>query len=237
MRLNKYIASCGICSRRDADKLIDEGRVTVDGNKPVMGMQVDDSNIVMVDGVRISLIKEKTVLAYYKEVGVVCSERDEHASKLITDVLKYPKRLTYAGRLDKDSEGLIIMTDDGDIIEAMMRGSKGHEKEYIVQVDKTVTEDFIKKMSDGIFLEELNVTTRKCTVSKIDENVFSIILTQGFNRQIRRMCDALGMKVISLKRIRVVNIRLNDLKPGEYREIEGKELSELYRACGMKAGS
>ncbi len=233
MRLNKYIASCGICSRREADKLIESGRVIVDGHVATPGIQVDESSTVEVDGNALVLNIEKTVLAYYKEIGVTCTEKDEHAEKTITEALDYPKRLTYAGRLDKDSEGLIIMTDDGDLIQAMMKGSNMHEKEYVVTVDKKITPRFIKEMSNGVYLEELDRTTRKCDVNINNDYSFNIVLTQGLNRQIRRMCEALGYNVISLKRIRVMNIELDDLKPGAYREVKDDELQKLYKMCGM----
>lgn len=233
MRLNKYIASCGVCSRREADKLIEAGRVTVDGELATPGVQVLDTSVVMVDGKAVTPNIEKTVLAYYKETGVTCTEKDEHAEKTITEALDYPKRLTYAGRLDKDSEGLIIMTDDGDLIQAMMKGSNMHEKEYVVTVDKKITPRFIKEMSGGVYLEELDRTTRKCDVTMNNDYSFNIVLTQGLNRQIRRMCEALGYNVISLKRIRVMNIELGDLQPGRYREIQGTELQKLYSMCNM----
>jgi 23S rRNA pseudouridine2604 synthase len=233
MRLNKYIASCGVCSRREADKLIEAGKVTVDGELAAPGVQVLDSSVVMVDGKAVTPNIEKTVLAYYKETGVTCTEKDEHAEKTITEALDYPKRLTYAGRLDKDSEGLIIMTDDGDLIQAMMKGSNMHEKEYVVTVDKKITPRFIKEMSGGVYLEELDRTTRKCVVTMNNDYSFNIVLTQGLNRQIRRMCEALGYNVISLKRIRVMNIELGDLQPGRYREIQGTELQKLYSMCNM----
>lgn len=233
MRLNKYIASCGICSRREADKLIEAGRVTVDGELAAPGVQVLDSSVVMIDGKAITLNVDKTVIAYYKEIGVTCTEKDEHAEKTIIEALDYPKRLTYAGRLDKDSEGLIIMTDDGDLIQAMMKGSNMHEKEYVVTVDKKITPRFIKEMSGGVYLEELDRTTRKCVVTMNNDYSFNIVLTQGLNRQIRRMCEALGYNVISLKRIRVMNIELGDLQPGRYREIQGTELQKLYSMCNM----
>lgn len=233
MRLNKYIASCGVCSRREADKLIEAGRVTVDGELATQGVQVLDNSVVMIDGKAVTPNIEKTVLAYYKETGVTCTEKDEHAEKTITEALDYPKRLTYAGRLDKDSEGLIIMTDDGDLIQAMMKGSNMHEKEYVVTVDKKITPRFIKEMSGGVYLEELDRTTRKCVVTMNNDYSFNIVLTQGLNRQIRRMCEALGYNVISLKRIRVMNIELGDLQPGRYREIQGTELQKLYSMCNM----
>jgi len=228
VRLNKYIASCGVCSRREADSLIAEGKVLVNGRVAEPGMKVDESDHVLVNGTEITL-SSKVVLAYYKPIGVTCTEKDPFAERIITDEINYKDRVTYAGRLDKDSEGLILLTNDGDLIQAMMKGSKCHEKEYIVGVNKKITPDFIEDMSEGVFLPELNITTRKCEVSKIDDFTFRIILTQGVNRQIRRMCKELKYEVKSLKRIRVMNVLLQNLKPGEYRKVEGKELEILRR--------
>ena len=236
MRLNQFIASCGVCSRREADKLIMEKRVTVNGNVAEFGLQVEDGDTVTVDGKEISQSKESVVLAYYKPVGVTCTEKDEHAKKTVIEDLGYKKkRVTYAGRLDKDSEGLLIMTDDGRLIEAMMRGSKKHEKEYEVTVDKPVNGDFLKKMSGGVYLEELDRTTRGCRVTRTGKCSFNIILTQGLNRQIRRMCRALGYEVKKLKRIRVMTVKLSDydLKPGGYVELSQDEIKKLYRKCGL----
>ncbi len=228
VRLNKYIASCGVCSRREADSLIAEGKVLVNGRAAEPGMKVDESDHVLVNDKEITL-SSKVVLAYYKPIGVTCTEKDPFAERIITDEINYKDRVTYAGRLDKDSEGLILLTNDGDLIQAMMKGSNCHEKEYIVSVNKKITPDFIEDMSQGVFLPELNITTRKCEVSKIDDFTFQIILTQGVNRQIRRMCKELNYEVKSLKRIRVMNVLLQKLKPGEYRKVEGKELEILRR--------
>ncbi|MCR5670946.1 MAG: rRNA pseudouridine synthase [Butyrivibrio sp.] len=235
MRLNKYIAACGVCSRREADKLIQEGKVTVNGQIPEMGLDISDADTVCVDGKKIGLNKEHVVLAYYKPAGVVCTEKDEHAERTVIDDLGYEKRVTYAGRLDKDSEGLLIMTDDGELIQAMMKGSNMHEKQYEVTVDKKIDDTFINRMSSGVYLKELDVTTRKCKVKKTSDSSFEIILTQGLNRQIRRMCAELGYEVWSLKRVRVMTVSLFelDLKPSEYVEITGDEKDKLYRACGL----
>lgn len=227
-RLNKYLAECGICSRREADRYIDEGRVYVNHIKAISGMQVCDSDIVEVNGKEVKSRERKIVLAYYKPVGVTCTENDRHAKKTIVEALNYPVRLTYAGRLDKDSEGLMIMTNDGELIQKMMKGSNYHEKEYTVKVNKEITEEFLDGMRKGVYLRELNQTTRPCTVEKKGKYTFDIVLTQGLNRQIRRMCQSFGYQVTSLKRYRVVNIELEDLKPGQYREIIGEELKLLY---------
>ncbi len=235
-RLNKYLASCGVCSRREADRLIAEGRVKVNGIKADMGMQASEDDEITVNGKLVHGRNEKVVLAYYKPVGVVCTERDKFADKKITDMVKFPVRVTYAGRLDKDSEGLLLLTNDGDLINAMMRGSRGHEKEYVVKVNKEITEDFLTKMESGVFLSELNITTRPCKIVKKGKFTFHIVLTQGVNRQIRRMTKELGYHVNAIKRIRVVNIRLANLKPGQYRQISGEELQVLYNICMKMPG-
>lgn len=228
-RLNKYLASCGVCSRRDADQLIGQGLVTVNGQRASMGMQVSAQDVIMVRGKAVHGKDEKVVLAYYKPVGVTCTERDRFADKKITDMVKFPVRVTYAGRLDKDSEGLILLTNDGALIQAMMKGSNGHEKEYIVRVDKELTDEFVREMSEGVWLKELSVRTRPCEVIRLGKYTFQIILTQGVNRQIRRMAAALGYEVKTLKRVRVVNIELANLKKGEYRQVSGEELRMLYQ--------
>ena len=236
MRLNKYIASCGICSRREADKLIEEKRITIGGVVAECGAQVDEDDIVCLDGKEIRPKTEKIVLAYYKPVGVVCTENDVHAEKTVIEDIGYKERVTYAGRLDKDSEGLLIMSNDGELINSMMKAANMHEKEYIVTVDKDVTDEFIKKMSSGIFLHELGIRTRRCNVKKTGKRSFDIILTQGLNRQIRRMCGELGYEVVKLKRIRVMTVKLDDynLKPGEYAELSGDEKALLYGKAGLK---
>lgn len=231
-RLNKYLAECGICSRREADKLIESGAVLVNGRVAEMGCKVTEADEVRV-GKKVLGKARKAVLAFYKPVGVTCTEKDKYAEKIINDYVKYPVRVTYAGRLDKDSEGLLLLTNDGDLIDAVMRGVHQHEKEYIVKVNKELTDDFVKKMSTGVYLPELKVTTRPCGVERVGKFTFRIVLTQGLNRQIRRMCKELGYQVASLKRVRVMNIKLNKLVPGKYREIEGEELAELYRRAGL----
>ena len=231
-RINKYLASCGICSRREADRLIEEGRVKINGKIAGMGMQVDGREQILVNGKTVHGKNEKVVLAYYKPVGVICTEKDRFADKKVTDMIKYPVRVTYAGRLDKDSEGLLLLSNDGELIHTMMQGSAGHEKEYIVKVDKEISEEFIRKMAEGVYLQELKIGTKPCKAEKIGKYTFKIILTQGVNRQIRRMSEELGYHVKALKRIRVVNIQLANLKPGEFRQIKGDELHMLYNMCG-----
>ena len=234
LRLNKYLASCGVCSRRDADKLIEQGTVTVNGKIAVQGMKVTAQDEVCVRGRKVAGRDRTVVLAYYKPVGVVCTERDAHAKKIVTEEIRYPVRVTYAGRLDKDSEGLLLMTNDGTLIEAMMRGANRHEKEYIVKVSKEWTEDALENMRRGVYLEELEVTTRPCEIERLGPKTVRMVLTQGLNRQIRRMCKTQGYEVASLKRVRVVNIELGDLKSGEYRELSQSEIKNLYEKCRLK---
>ncbi|MCR4728808.1 MAG: pseudouridine synthase [Lachnospiraceae bacterium] len=234
IRINKYIASCGVCSRRDADKLIESGKVTINGRVAVNGDKVEAGDSVKVGSKLIKLSEEKTVLAYYKPVGVTCTERDAHAEVTVKEALKYKTRVTYAGRLDKDSEGLLIMTDDGDLIQEMMKGENAHEKEYIVKISKPVTREFVESMSKGVYLKELNRTTRPCEVKRVTKDSFSIILTQGMNRQIRRMCETLDTKVLMLKRVRVLTVTLGNLKPGEYRKLSDAEVEELRAATAKK---
>lgn len=229
VRLNKYLAQCGVCSRRDADRLIEQGRVWVNGEPAGMGQLVSEADEIKVNKKLLQGRKKTVVLAYYKPIGVTCTEKDKHADKKITDMLHYPVRVTYAGRLDKDSEGLLLLTNDGDLINAMMRGANRHEKEYIVKVDKKITPEFLLGMSAGVYLKELNITTRQCETEKLGDYTFKIILTQGVNRQIRRMCQSFGYQVKSLKRIRVMNIKLEKLKPGEYRELTEEDLNMLYK--------
>ena len=237
IRLNKYIAMCGTCSRRDADKLIEQGRVEINGSKATVGATVFNSDVVMVDGVEISVAKEKVVLAFNKPKGVTCSERDEHAEITINELIDYPQRVTYAGRLDKDSEGLILLSNDGDLINSMMRGANGHEKEYVVKVNGRLTGDICDKMKEGVYISELDRTTKPCRIYNIINNsdnttTFNIVLTEVLNRQIRRMCELFNLKVIRLTRIRVLNIRLGKLAPGSSRRITGDELKELYSIVG-----
>ena len=231
MRLNKYLSEAGICSRREADRLIESGQVTVDGKKAVPGMQVEEGQQVRVGKRLITGKNEKVVLAVYKPTGVVCTE-DMRVKNNIIRFIRYPVRVTYAGRLDKDSEGLLIMTNDGDLINRMMRARYGHEKEYKVTVEKPVTDEFIRKMAYGVHIrdeeKELDAVTRPCTVTKIGKYTFSIVLTQGLNRQIRRMCDALGYKVTRLVRVRIMNIELGSMRPGEIRKLTKQELEGLY---------
>ncbi|HKM04094.1 MAG TPA: pseudouridine synthase [Lachnospiraceae bacterium] len=234
VRLNKYLADCGICSRREADKMIDAGRVLVNGITATMGYQVQETDSVSFNGKIVENKNSKVVLAFYKPVGVTCTEKDKYADQTITDYLNYPIRITYAGRLDKDSEGLIIMTNDGELINRMMRAANKHEKEYLVKVDKEITPHFLAQMSKGVYLKDLEETTRECQVTSVGKFSFRIILTQGLNRQIRRMCKTLGYEVKLLQRIRIMNIEIGTLQSGEYRELAGKEIETLYESVGLK---
>lgn len=235
IRLNKYISEAGICSRREADRLIESGQVLVDGVRASCGMKVQPGQRVQVGSRIIGGKDEKVVLAVYKPVGIICTE-DRRTKNNIVRFLDYPVRVTYAGRLDKDSEGLLLMTNDGNLINQIMRGRNLHEKEYKVTVDREITEDFIKKMSAGVHIVDeekgLDAVTRPCTVRREGKYAFRIILTQGLNRQIRRMCQACGYRVRTLKRVRIMNIVLGDLKPGEYRKVEGEELEMLRSLAG-----
>lgn len=234
MRINKYIASAGICSRRDADKLVMEGKVSVNGKVAAAGSQVRSGDVVLVNGKMIRAKDDKVVLAFYKPVGITCTERDKFAEKTILEYIKYPVRVTYAGRLDKESEGLILLTNDGNLIQALMKGSHYHEKEYVVKVDKEITPQFLEKMAQGVYLRELDRTTRPCEIEQAGKFTFKIILTQGLNRQIRRMTKELGYNVTSLKRIRIEKITIDGLKIGQYRELTQREKDNLYETVGLK---
>ncbi len=232
IRLNKYLAEAGVCSRREADRLIEEGRVYVGGVLAAQGMKVTDADTVTVDGKPVKSRERIVVLAYYKPAGVTCTEKDAHAKVKVTDTVKYPVRVTYAGRLDRDSEGLLLMTNDGDLIQKMMKGSERHEKEYLVTIDREVTDAFLEKMRAGVYLKELDRTTRPCQAEKVGKYKFRIILTEGLNRQIRRMCKALGAEVKALLRERVLTVTLDGLHKGEYRELSAAEIASLREACG-----
>lgn len=225
VRLNKYLSEAGVCSRREADRLIETGRVTVDGQRAQTGMRIVPGQVVKVGNKVVSKQDEMIVLAVNKPRGIVCTEERRERDSIVR-FLNYPVRVTYIGRLDKDSHGLLLMTNNGDIINKMMRAANKHEKEYKVTVDKEIKEDFLKKMASGVPI--LDTVTRPCTVKKIGKYTFSIILTQGLNRQIRRMCEALGYEVKDLLRVRVMNITLDGLKDGQYRKLTDQELNELY---------
>jgi 23S rRNA pseudouridine2604 synthase len=224
-RINKYLSEVGYCSRRAADKLIDEGRVKINGEVPLMGTKIAEGDEVKVDDKLISESKEKHVyLALNKPVGIVCTTDTRVEKDNIIEFINYHRRIFPIGRLDKPSEGLILMTSDGDIVNKILRARNNHEKEYIVTVNKTVNREFIQKMSNGIPI--LDTVTRKCEVEQLSKNSFKIILTQGLNRQIRRMCEFLEYRVIKLKRVRIMNIKL-DLQVGEWRDLTKKELEDI----------
>jgi 23S rRNA pseudouridine2604 synthase len=227
IRINKYLSEVGFCSRRAADKLIEERRVTINGVVPEMGTKVQPGDVVKVDGRSLKPDGQKPVyIAFNKPVGIVCTTDTEGEKNNIIDYIGYPRRIFPIGRLDKASEGLILLTSDGEIVNKILRARNNHEKEYIVTVDKNITYDFIKKMGAGVPI--LDTITRKCFVEQIDHKTFRIILTQGLNRQIRRMCEYLGYEVKKLKRIRIMNIVL-DLPKGKWRDLTAKELNEINR--------
>ena len=226
VRLNKYLSEAGVCSRREADRLIESGKVTVDGQRAQTGMKIRPGQEVRVGRKVVSRKDEMVVLAVNKPRGIVCTEEKRERNSIVR-FLDYPIRVTYIGRLDKDSRGLLLMTNNGDIINRMMRAANHHEKEYKVTVDHEITGEFLEKMAGGVAI--LDTVTRPCKVEKLGKYTFSITLTQGLNRQIRRMCEALGYEVKDLVRVRVMNIRLGSLKEGEYREVTDEELDELYR--------
>lgn len=231
MRINKYLSAQGVCSRREADRLLEAGRITVDGVTAMCGQQVDDNSVICIDGSRISDEKPQDVLmAFNKPRGIVCTTTDNQGKNNIVDYIGYDKRIYPVGRLDKDSDGLILLTNNGEITDKILRSVNEHEKEYVVKVNKKITDTFLKNMADGVYLKELDVTTKPCSISRINNYTFRIILTQGLNRQIRRMCQESGYKVESLTRVRIMNIELGGLKIGEYRIIEGKEKTMLYES-------
>lgn len=225
IRLNKFLSEAGVCSRREADRLIEAGKVFVDGRRAETGMRVSPAQEIKVGKKVIHKGNEMVLLAVNKPAGIVCTEEKREKHNIIR-FLNYPTRITYIGRLDKDSEGLLLMTNNGDIINKMMRAGNRHEKEYKVTVNKPVTREFIEKMGQGVPI--LDTVTRPCKVKAIGKYKFNIVLTQGLNRQIRRMCEYFGYKVTRLERVRVMNIQLGSLKPGEYREVTDDEIRELY---------
>lgn len=223
-RLNKFVADSGYCSRREADRLIAEGRVLVDGRPGALGDRVLPGMRVTVDGQSLSGRGEKVYIALNKPAGIVCTT-DPREPMNVVDYLDYPIRIFPVGRLDKDSEGLLLMTSDGEIINRILRAAGGHEKEYEVEIDRPVTKEFVEKMSAGVPI--LDTVTLPCRVRRTGEKSFNIILVQGLNRQIRRMCEALGCNVVRLRRIRIMNVRLGAMRPGQWRELSEEELSGL----------
>lgn len=227
MRLNKYLSEAGVCSRREADRLVEAGRVTIDGRRAQIGDKVLAGEIVAVDGKTVRGQERRVILAVNKPVGVVCTTSDKDRAPNIVDLVQYPARVYPAGRLDKDSEGLIFMTNDGELMNALLRSRNGHEKEYVVEINQPVTAEWVRRMSAGVKI--LDTVTKPCKVEKIGYNKARIILTQGLNRQIRRMCEACGSRVVSLRRVRIVNVRLGNLQPGAWRELTAEEEKELRR--------
>ena len=226
-RLNKFIADSGYCSRREADRLIQEGRVRLDGRVGALGDRVQPGMAVTVDGKPLSGEGEKVYLLLNKPRGIVCTA-DPREPMNVVDYLGYPRRVFPVGRLDKDSEGLLLLTSDGEIVNRVLRAAGGHEKEYEVQIDRPVTPEFVRRMSEGVPI--LDTVTLPCRVRRTGERSFNIILVQGLNRQIRRMCEALGANVTHLRRIRIMNLRLGRLQPGQWRELNKEELQRLTEA-------
>lgn len=224
IRINKYLSNVGVCSRREADRLIEARKITIDGVVAEMGTKVTENSTICVNGKPIKKDEEFTLIAFNKPKGIVCTSF-RHDPNNIIDFLKFDKRIYPIGRLDKDSEGLILLTNKGEIVDKILRGSNYHEKEYVVKVNKKITREFVKAMSEGVPI--LETVTRPCTITPESENTFRIVLTQGLNRQIRRMCEYLGYHVVSLKRVRIMNIQLGRLRTGTYRNVTSQELEEL----------
>lgn len=226
VRINKFLSEAGVCSRREADRQIEQGNVQIDGKCAVAGDRVLDGQIVTYQGRQLTKEEEMILLAFHKPVGIVCTAEKREKNNVI-DYINYPKRIYPVGRLDKDSEGLLLLTNNGDIVNRMMRSGNRHEKEYLVTVNKTVTDSFVRGLAGGVPLVELGAVTRKCRVEKIGRNQIRIVLTQGLNRQIRRMCEYFGYRVTKLERVRIMNIHLGELKPGEYRKVTEQEYKQL----------
>lgn len=226
IRINKYLAEAGICSRRGADDLVASGKVKINGVVATNGVKVCEGDEVVVNGKRIKGLDAKVYLAFYKPKGIVCTANTEEENNL-QEYIDYPVRVTYCGRLDKDSEGLLLLSNDGDFMQKLMKGANGHEREYLVRVEKPLTDEFIASLESGVYLDELRVKTRPCKVRKISDVTFTIVLTQGLNRQIRRMCRAHDYHVRFLKRVRIENIQLGDMEAGSYRELTEAEIREL----------
>ena len=229
-RINKYLSEVGYCSRRAADKLIEQGRVTINGSVPEMGTKVAPGDVVAVDGIAVEgpSDERRVYLAFNKPVGIVCTTDTRVEPDNIIDYINYPSRIFPVGRLDKMSQGLIFLTDDGDIVNKILRSRNNHDKEYVVTVNKPVTAEFVRRMAGGVPI--LDTVTRPCTVEKLGKYVFKIILQQGLNRQIRRMCEHLDYRVAKLERVRIMNVKL-DVPIGQWRDLTADELTELQRLC------
>lgn len=239
MRLNKFLASIGVCSRREADKTIEAGRVMINGQVVELGATVGDEDLVSFDGRYIGMGKDvekikPIIIAFNKPEGLICTTSDNDGAMNVVDYIGMKERIYPVGRLDKDSSGLLLLTNQGSLTNSLLRAANYHEKEYIVKVNKDIDDAFINKMANGIYLYELKTKTRKCKVKKLNKNTFSIVLTQGLNRQIRRMCLACGMKVQKLNRVRIVNIKLDGLAVGDYRNLSDEEVKKLYKELGIR---
>ena len=252
MRINKLLSSIGYCSRLAADKLVEEGRVTVDGKTVEMGEQVDENANICVDGKPVQKEEENILIAFHKPVGIVCTATDKQGKDNIVDYINYGKRIYPIGRLDKASEGLILLTNNGEIMNRMLKASYYHEKEYVVDVNKDITADFLKRMMNGVYIRELDKTTAKCKCEPIydksdrDKTIdwdgklikntrrFRIVLVQGMNRQVRRMCEAFDYTVTRLKRVRIMNIKLGNLPVGKYRNLTDGEYTKLLKGLDLE---
>ncbi|MBQ9608611.1 MAG: pseudouridine synthase [Lachnospiraceae bacterium] len=230
IRLNKYLSEAGVCSRRQADKLIEEGKVTVDGEIANLGTKVMPGVKVCCDGRPVKFDKNTVIYAYNKPNGYVCTSKEADKDSIF-NYTEFPVKVNYVGRLDKNSQGLLLLTNDGELANAIQKSKNNHEKEYIVRINGTVTDEFIKGMSDGVPI--LDTITKKCKVERVNTRTFRIILTQGLNRQIRRMCDYFGFRVSYLKRVRIMNVKLGNLKSGEYRRLTTEEERILREKCGF----
>ena len=228
-RINKYLALSGACSRREADRLIDSGRVSVNGEIATPGVKVTDGDVVTLDGEPVTIERKIVIAAYYKPAGVICTTSEKERPNL-TDVIDYPERLFPIGRLDKNSTGLLLLTNDGNLAEKLMRGRNGHEKEYEVTTDKAMPESVIKAMEQGVPI--LDTMTKPCKVTNVNGKRFNIVLTQGLNRQIRRMCEYFGYRVTKLHRIRFSSIKIGNMKEGEFRLLDDAEVKSLYDQIG-----
>ncbi len=237
VRINKYLSQSGVCSRREADRIIEEGKVTVNGSVATLGTKVNDGDEVKVGGKLVKNAEREVVLALNKPVGIECTTDLKNKDNIIS-FINYETRVFMVGRLDKNSEGLILLTNNGELSDKLMRGANYHEKEYVVTVDKKITPEFIKGMAAGVPIVDeehgLDTMTRKCKVEKVNSNTFKIILTQGLNRQIRRMCKYFDYNVIKLKRVRIMNIQLGNLPMGKYREVTADEIRILKQSLNIK---
>ncbi|MCR5738022.1 MAG: 23S rRNA pseudouridine(2604) synthase RluF [Eubacterium sp.] len=226
IRINKYLSDAGVCSRREADRLVEQGKIIVNGEPAVMGQKVRITDEIIVNGKAVEREEERILIALNKPVGIECTTDASNPDNII-DFIGYPKRIYPIGRLDKNSQGLILLTNDGSLVNKILKASNYHEKEYVVTVDKPITPEFVKKMSQGV--EILDQMTRPCKVAQVSKHTFHIVLTQGLNRQIRRMCETLGYRVQKLKRIRIMNIELGNLPKGSYRDVTDQEYEALVK--------